>query len=130
MDASLDRWLSDAYRVGLTEFRALTLVSRASDKELRVNGLAQQLGLSQSSVTRLVSRLEAKGYVRRDVCADDGRGVYAVITEQGEGLVKEGRAPYEARIADLLSKPSTHFPDLDTKHLGDALRKIETQLES
>ena len=124
VDANLDRWLADTYRVGLTEFRALTFVSHASDKELRVNDLAQRVGLNQSSATRLVSRLEAKGYVRRDLCEDDGRGVYAVITEQGEALVRDARSPYEDRITELLTATSAHFPNTDTAQLGRALREI------
>lgn len=124
VDANLDRWLADSYRVGLTEFRALSLVNQASDKELRVNELAQRVGLNQSSATRLVSRLEAKGYVRRDVCEDDGRGVYAVITEQGEALVHSARSPYEDRINELLTATSAHFPNTDTAQLARALREI------
>ncbi|GAB2662989.1 hypothetical protein GCM10027088_47020 [Nocardia goodfellowii] len=130
VDANLDRWLADNYRVGLTEFRALILVSQTSEKELRVNDLAQGVGLNQSSATRLVSRLEAKGYVRRDLCADDKRGVYAVITEQGEALVRSARAPYESRITELLTAASAHFPGVDIKQLGSALREIEALLTS
>ncbi|MEU4385486.1 MarR family transcriptional regulator [Promicromonospora sp. NPDC023805] len=129
VDASLDRWLSDTYRVGLTEFRALALVSHASDKELRVNDLAQQVGLNQSSATRLVSRLETKGYMRRDLCEDDGRGVYAVITEQGEALVQRARSPYEDRVTELLTSASTHFPNTDTAQLGRALQDVEALLK-
>lgn len=125
VDASLDKWLAENHRVGLTEFRALAFVSQASDKELRVNDLAQRVGLNQSSATRLVSRLEAKGLARRDVCEDDGRGVYAVITEQGEALLREVREPYEDRVRELLGKASLHFPHLDVKQLRRALADLE-----
>ncbi|WP_029925643.1 MarR family winged helix-turn-helix transcriptional regulator [Nocardia otitidiscaviarum] len=128
VDANLDRWLADTYRVGLTEFRALSLVSQSSEKELRVNDLAQSVGLNQSSATRLVTRLESKGYVRRDLCADDKRGVYAVITEQGEALVRDARSPYEDRITELLTAAATHFPGVDIRQLGAALREIEALL--
>ncbi|GAB3062640.1 MULTISPECIES: MarR family winged helix-turn-helix transcriptional regulator [Micrococcales] len=124
VDASLDKWLADTHRVGLTEFRALVFVSQSSDKELRVNDLAQRVGLTQSSATRLVSRLEAKGFARRDVCEDDGRGVYAVITEQGEGLLRQVREPYEGRVRELLDRPSLHFPHLDAGQLGRALDEV------
>lgn len=124
VDAGLDKWLADAYRVGLTEFRALVFVSQAPDKELRVNDLAQRVGLNQSSATRLVSRLEAKGLAYRDTCPDDGRGVYAVITEAGEALLGEAREPYEARVRELLGKASTHFPQFDAHQLGRALNEI------
>ncbi|GGM28127.1 hypothetical protein GCM10011608_11220 [Micromonospora sonchi] len=124
VDASLGKWLADAYRVGLTEYRALVHLSHAADKELRVNDLAQRVGLNQSSVTRLVSRLEAKGLTRRDICPDDGRGVYAVITEQGEALLGEVRGPYEERARELLSNAAAHFPQLDARQLSRALRDI------
>lgn len=124
VDASLDKWLADTYRVGLTEYRALTLLSQASDKELRIAVLAQRVGLTSTSTTRLVSRLEAKGLARRDLCEDDGRGVYAVIDEPGESLLREVREPYEARVHDLLSSPGKHFPHLDTGAVTQAIKEV------
>ncbi|MFY1673577.1 MarR family winged helix-turn-helix transcriptional regulator [Plantactinospora sp. WMMB334] len=102
VDTRLGKWLADAYSIGLTEYRALLLLSRAPDKELRVNDLAQQVGLNQSSVTRLLSRLEAKSLSYRDICPDDGRGVYAVIADKGMELLREVRTPYEAKVAEVL----------------------------
>lgn len=130
VDADLDKWLSGEHRVGLTEFRALTFLDRAVDKELRVNELAQRLGLNQSSATRLVSRLESKGFARRDVCENDGRGVYAVIGERGEALLREVRGPYEARIRESLADVSVRFPHLDAGQLGRALKTLEALIAS
>lgn len=124
VDASLDKWLADTYRIGLTEYRALGLLSRSADKELRVNDLAHQAGLNPSSTTRLVSRLEAKGFARRDVCADDGRGVYAVIDQKGEDLLREVRDPYETHLRDLLSNPTKHALHLDAGQIADALVQV------
>ncbi|SET77079.1 MarR family winged helix-turn-helix transcriptional regulator [Nonomuraea wenchangensis] len=124
VDASLDKWLTHTYRLGLTEFRALTFLSQAPGKELRVNDLAQRVGLNPSSTTRLVSRLEAKGLTHRDVCPDDGRGVYAVIDERAEKLLAEVRGPYEDRVQELLSKPAIHFPHLDARLIAGALAEV------
>ncbi|MEV4422480.1 MarR family winged helix-turn-helix transcriptional regulator [Patulibacter sp. NPDC049589] len=118
VDASLGKWLLETYRVGLTEYRALAHLEDAPDNELRVNDLAQRVGLNQSSATRLVSRLYAKGLTRRDVCPDDARGVYAVITEQGATLVHEVRGPYEDRVRELLGGAAAHFPQVDAVQLG------------
>lgn len=126
VDANVDRWLASNYRVGLTEFRALIFLSQASDKELRVNDLAYRIGLNQTSTTRLVSRLEVKGHVRRCVCEEDGRGVYAVITDEGETLLREAREPYESRVHELLKRSSVHFPQHDAEHLGDALEQVKS----
>lgn len=124
MDASLGKWLSDTRGIGLTDYRALTHLSRSSDKELRVNDLAQRIGLNQSSTTRLVSRLEAKSLAHRDICADDGRGVYAVITEHGETLLGEVHDAYEGKVRELLGDVGTHLPQLDAQQLTGALRDI------
>jgi DNA-binding MarR family transcriptional regulator len=124
VDANLDKWLGDHYRLGLTEYRALTLLSQAPDKELRITVLAQRVGLTSTSTTRLVSRLESKGHARRDVCEDDGRGVYAVIDEPGEKLLREVREPFEARVQDLLSNPAKHFPHLNPSLVASALAEV------
>ncbi|MEJ6549689.1 MarR family transcriptional regulator [Corynebacterium sp. USCH3] len=129
VDADLDKWLAARYRVGLTELRALTFLRDVSAKELRVSELAQRLGLSQSSTTRLVSRLEAKGFAYRDVCEDDGRGVYAVLGEGGEGLLREVREPFEERVRDVLGDVSAHFPHLSAGALDGALEDVRSLVE-
>lgn len=77
------RDLQREHGLGLTEYRALQLLAAAPESELRMQELATRLGLNQSSVTRLVERMERNGYTVRDVCPDDKRGVYTVITKRG-----------------------------------------------
>lgn len=124
IDSHMDKWLADSYRIGLTEFRALGFLSQASDKELRVSDLAQKVGLNPSSTTRLVSRLELKEFARRDLCADDGRGVYAVIEQRGEELLREVREPYESQLQLLLGDLEAHYPHLDSNTTANALAAI------
>ncbi|GAB2522655.1 MarR family winged helix-turn-helix transcriptional regulator [Nocardiopsis aegyptia] len=124
VDASLGKWLTERYGIGLTEYRAIAHLAQAPDRELRVNDLAQKVGLNQSSVTRLVSRLESKDLTVRDVCPDDGRGVYAVITERGRTLLQEVRAPYEERLLELLRDARVHDPHLDPARLRSAFAAI------
>ncbi|MBV2363335.1 MarR family winged helix-turn-helix transcriptional regulator [Streptomonospora nanhaiensis] len=124
VDAGLGKWLADRHGVGLTEYRALAHLAQAADRELRVNDLAQKVGLNQSSVTRMVSRLEDKGLTVRDLCPDDGRGVYAVLTDRGEELLREVRGPYEERLRDLLANTAVHYPHLDAARLRGAFAAI------
>lgn len=126
VDASLGKWLTDARGIGLTDYRALVYLSHASGKELRVADLAQRVGLNQSSATRLVSRLEARGLAYRDTCPDDGRGVYSVITEQGEILLREVAGAYEERVREVLGDIGTHCPQLDARQLARALRAVSS----
>jgi DNA-binding MarR family transcriptional regulator len=68
---------------GISEYRVLRLLSRSPDREIRLLDLTEALGLEQSSVSRLVVRLEQSGDVRREPCGDDRRGVFCVLTEAG-----------------------------------------------
>ncbi|MFD3509588.1 MarR family winged helix-turn-helix transcriptional regulator [Nocardia sp. NPDC058666] len=124
VDVSLGKWLADQHGIGLTEYRAVAHLSAAADKELRVNDLAVQVGLNQSSVTRLVSRLEAKGLAIRDLCPDDRRGVYAVITEKGESLLHDSRAAYDEQVRELLGNAGKHFPHFDLIQLRRSLAAV------
>ena len=107
IETSLNLWLSQRHGLGLTDYRALALLSRASDHELRISDLAVRVGLNQSSTTRLVGRLELKGLVTRDTCPEDGRGVYAVITKTGLGLTHELTTSYSEKLIKLLTTPPT-----------------------
>lgn len=129
VDASLGRWLSDRYGLGLTEYRALAHLVRASDKELRVNDLAHRVGLNQSSATRLLGRLEGKGLARRDICTEDGRGVYAVVTEQGEDVIRSAGDAYEGRVRELLTGAVQHFPQLHADRVRRALADVGALIE-
>lgn len=64
--------------------------------------LAKNLGLNQSSVTRLVERLEKAGYTIRDLCPKDKRGVYSVITEQGKSVQQKAEADYKTFFLSAL----------------------------
>ncbi len=110
VDAQLGKWLTDRYGIGVTEYRALCHLTVAPDKELRINELAGRIGLNQSSVTRLLGRLEGKKLTRRETCFDDGRGVYAVLTADGDAVVADAREPYRARLAEALSEAAAATP--------------------
>lgn len=124
VDATLGKWLVDNYNIGLTEYRAVLHLSRTSDRELRITELANRVGLTQSSVTRLVGRMETKGLAFRDTCPDDGRGVFAVITDAGLDAVTEIREPYETKICELLSGAAKQYPQLDLVDLDQSFETI------
>ncbi|MFC4950479.1 MarR family winged helix-turn-helix transcriptional regulator [Pseudonocardia sp. GCM10023141] len=83
-----------------SEYRALCRLEAAAGGELRMQELAAEIGLNQSSVSRLVARLERDGLTRRDLCPDDRRGVYTVITDRG----RERRAEVDGLYRQSLQK--------------------------
>lgn len=128
VDASLGMWLTEHHGVALTEYRALRCLSAVPEKELRITELARRIGLNQSSVTRLLGRLEAKRLTRRDTCYEDGRGVYAVITEQGEALLGEAREPFQGQIQQLLDQTREHGRAGGTLAAARALDRVGARM--
>lgn len=92
------------HSLGLSEYRALCHLSTTDSGELRMQELADLLGLNQSSVTRLVGRLEAAGLTRRDLCANDRRGVYTVITDEGRARKAGASDTYEQALTASLDR--------------------------
>ena len=50
--------------------------------------LADRTAQSRSRLSHQVSRMEAKGLMRREDCAGDKRGTFAVITQRGMATIE------------------------------------------
>ncbi|MEV4673341.1 MULTISPECIES: MarR family winged helix-turn-helix transcriptional regulator [Actinomadura] len=98
----LSKALQGRHGIGLSEYRALCRLSRAADGELRMQELADLIGLNQSSVSRLVARLETAGLTRRDMCPKDRRGVYTVITDEGRAVHRDAAPTYAETLTAAL----------------------------
>jgi len=89
--AALDRALSSKHDLTATEFDVLERLAGAEKGELRLAELAGQVYLSQSALSRLVTRLESDGLVGRHACDTDRRSVFAQITEKGRSTYEAAR---------------------------------------
>jgi DNA-binding MarR family transcriptional regulator len=98
LDAQLQR---DA---GLTHFDYLVLsgLSEAPGRTLRMSELAATASSSLSRLSHVVSRLEARGWVRREPCPGDGRFINAVLTEDGWEKLKATAPGHVAAVRELL----------------------------
>ncbi|WP_367044732.1 MarR family transcriptional regulator [Streptomyces sp. Je 1-332] len=106
VERQLAHTLQRRHGVGLSEYRALQVLDQAEKGECRMQELADHIGLSQSSVTRLVGRLDSAGYAHKDNCADDRRGIFAVITDEGRKRYRDARATYADMLSSTLNTAS------------------------
>lgn len=104
VEGALARPLLAHHGLGLSDFRALDILSRSPRLELRMQDLATHLGLNQSSVSRLVERLGRSQLTIKDLCADDRRGVYTVLTPKGLALHERVLGEYESALEKALQK--------------------------
>ena len=98
LDAQLQR---DA---GITNFDYLVLsgLSEAPGRTLRMSELAAIASSSLSRLSHVVSRLEAKGWVRREPCPGDGRFINAVLTDEGWQKVTATAPGHVTAVRELL----------------------------
>lgn len=104
VESNLAAFLQTRHGLGLSEYRALEALARAPKSELRMQELATHLRLNQSSVSRLVERLERDGLTVRDLCPADKRGVYTVITKEGRARLKRAQPDYERALEDAIGE--------------------------
>lgn len=71
-----------------SEHEVLLRLHRSPGRRLRMTDLAAQVGLSASGTTRLVDRLQGRGLVDREACAEDRRVAYAQLTAAGAARVE------------------------------------------
>lgn len=71
------------FHITHAEFEVLLRLAWAPERRARIQDLAAESLLSRSGTSRAVDRLVKAGHLRREGAAEDGRGAYAVITEDG-----------------------------------------------
>jgi DNA-binding MarR family transcriptional regulator len=86
--ARVEAALAEAELPPLAWYDVLWAVRRAPGKQVRMAELAEGLTLSRGGITKLVDRLESAGLLRRERAEDDGRGYYAVLTDEGEQMLR------------------------------------------
>ena len=84
------------------EYRALCLASERPTYTMKQ--IANELGFTKGGATRVVNRLEKKGYIKRQRSAEDGRVCCVQVTSQGSMLVKSVSRDNEARLDRIMSK--------------------------
>jgi DNA-binding MarR family transcriptional regulator len=84
----VEQALAEADLPPLAWYDVLWAVRRAPERRIRMAELADSLTLSRGGLTKLADRLEAGGLLRRERAEDDGRGLYAVLTEAGDETLR------------------------------------------
>src|SRR3954451_6662523 len=82
LEEALDRDLV-AHGLQLTEYEILSMLSESDGGRLRMSELADLVVQSRSRLTHTAARLEKRGWVERQSCLSDRRGVELVLTDDG-----------------------------------------------
>src|SRR3954466_152732 len=103
LDAQLQR---DA-GISHFEYQVMAMLSMSPERTRRMSELASLADGSLSRLSRVVDRLEKRGWVCRRPDPDDGRYTLALLTEQGWGKVVETAPGHLAAVRRLRFDPPT-----------------------
>ncbi|MDR6506609.1 MarR family winged helix-turn-helix transcriptional regulator [Arthrobacter oryzae] len=108
--------------LALNEYDVLFTLSRCPSGWLRLNELNDNVLLSQSSLSRLVERLEKRGLVERMPAPQDGRGVLLKLTDAGRDLQKQIGREHVRDISALITPALTPSEQRELLRLTEKLR--------
>ena len=95
---AIGRDLAAAGLPDLGWYDLLWTLYRQPERRLRVNGLAREVALTPTAMSRFVDRVEAAGYVRREPDPADRRALRVAITDEGVELLRRMWPVYEQGI--------------------------------
>ncbi|MDN5670355.1 MAG: MarR family transcriptional regulator, partial [Renibacterium salmoninarum] len=102
IEASLEKELQARHGLSVVEYTVLDALSRQDGWHMRMQQLARAAALSSSATTRLVNRLEMRGFLSRYLCADDRRGIYTEVTEAGLAALQAAGPDHDAALERAL----------------------------
>ena len=118
---ALETELDEARGLPLAWYDVLVSLQEAPDRRLRMQDLARRVLFSRSGLTRLVDRMVDEGYVARERCEDDRRGMFAVLTPAGAKCLRDASGVHLRGVRDHFDN---HLDDVDVAALRSAFAKV------
>lgn len=126
LEAVLDRDLQ-AQGLQLTEYEIISMLSEQPDRRLRMSEIAELVVQSRSRLTHTAGRLEKRGWVRREPCVGDRRGVELVLTDLGYAEIRR-MAPIH--VDGVRRNFVAHLSREDLLALGRAMESVSRGIRS
>lgn len=125
LERALDRALHD-HDIALSEYEILSMLSENESHRLRMSDLAAMVVQSRSRLTHTAKRLEQRGWVIRQACLDDKRGVELVLTPSG---LEEIQAMSRIHLCSVRENLIDIMTREQFQALGDAMGIVRDHLD-
>jgi len=97
----LDRRLQLHSDLSLADYGVLITLVTSPRLRLRMSDLGAQRMLTPSGITRVVTRLEQRGLVRREPDPADGRAALAALTRPGLEALRRAQVVHHATVREV-----------------------------
>ena len=88
----------DGHDLSMADYEVLAQLSDAPDRRMRMSELAEIAMLSKSRLSHRMKVMEKAGWVRRELCSEDKRGSFAVMTEKGWRAILKAAPDHVASV--------------------------------
>jgi DNA-binding MarR family transcriptional regulator len=105
LNEALERQMQADSGLSMNDYVLLMQLSEAPERRMRMSELAAGTVYSRSRLSHAVNRLADAGWVRRAECADDGRGTFAELTDDGFATLAAAAPGHATAVHDLLFEP-------------------------
>ncbi|MEU7021553.1 MarR family transcriptional regulator [Streptomyces sp. NPDC046203] len=126
LEDHLDRQLQRDAGMPHVYYGLLVQLSQAPEHRLRMTQLAKDLKITRSRLSHAVARLERHGWVRREDCPADKRGQLAVLTDEGEAVLRRAAPGHVDAVRQALFDRLT--PE-QAEQLGAIMRTVAEGLQ-
>jgi DNA-binding MarR family transcriptional regulator len=99
---SIDQQLQRDSSLAMVEYQVLAMLSQPPLRTMRMSSLAEVTNASLSRLSRVVTRLEDRGLVRREADPNDGRFTNAILTDDGYRTLVEAAPGHVAEVRRLV----------------------------
>jgi DNA-binding MarR family transcriptional regulator len=113
----LDRELREEHEISFSEYEILVRLSESEGGRMRMAILADAMSHSRSRVTHTIARMEHAELVSREASRADGRGVEAVMTDEGRRVLVAAAPTHVRGVRE-------HLVDLASPEDFEALGRI------
>jgi DNA-binding MarR family transcriptional regulator len=99
---SIDQQLQCDSNLAMVEYQVLAMLSESPERTMRMSSLAEVTNASLSRLSRVVTRLEARGLVRREPDPTNGRFTNAILTDDGFQTLAAAAPGHVAHVRSLV----------------------------
>ena len=126
LDAALNRNLARRSGLSSADYAVLVQLSEATEGRLRAFQLGRALRWEKSRLSHHLKRMETRGLVCREDCAEDARGSEVVLTGDGRAAI-EAAAP--AHVEDVRRLLIDHLTAGQLDALAESAEAVLAALE-
>jgi DNA-binding MarR family transcriptional regulator len=124
---SIDQQLQRDSSLAMVEYQVLAMLVKSPQRMLRMSSLAVVTNASLPHLSRVVTRLEHRGLVRREADPHDRRFTNAILTDSGVSTLEEAAPAHVAHVRSLVIDVLS--PE-QLRRIGLAAERIVSRIDS